>query len=175
MESLRVGWFRTAELLIGQSKAIQVEDHRWEYALFEGVIPEECRAGIDMLRDCGIWEPFPSCTDVDASPRNGLLKFPLHGVRLKGTWELTRVKCPSGNRRKPAWMLRKEQTRLSEVKPRRASWKKRPQASVLERHWKKLPKVGTEAGATMSCRESFSMIRCKPQIAGECLVKCEVC
>jgi len=92
-----------------QHEAIQVEDHRREYAFFEGVIPEGYGAGIVMLWDWGIWEPLPSCTDVDVSLRNGLLKFTLHGVRLKGMWELTRVKRSSGNRRKPVRMLAKKQ------------------------------------------------------------------
>jgi len=91
-----------------QRKAVQVEDHRREYAFFEGVIPEGYGAGIVMLWDWGIWEPLPSCEDVDVSLRNGLLKFTLHGARLKGIWELTRVECSSENRRKPVWMLAKK-------------------------------------------------------------------
>jgi bifunctional non-homologous end joining protein LigD len=90
-------------------QAVQVEDHRREYAFFEGVIPEGYGAGIVMLWDWGTWEPLPSCTDVDASLRGGLLKFIVHGEKLKGVWVLTRVKHSAGNRRKPVWMLAKEQ------------------------------------------------------------------
>jgi len=92
-----------------QREAIQVEDHRREYAFFEGVIHEGYGAGIVMLWDWGIWESLPSCAEVDASLRSGLLKFILHGEKLKGVWVLTRVKHSAGNCRKPVWMLAKEQ------------------------------------------------------------------
>jgi bifunctional non-homologous end joining protein LigD len=92
-----------------QREAIQVNDHRREYAFFEGVIPEGYGAGIVMLWDWGTWEPLPSCTDVDACLRGGLLKFILHGEKLKGVWALSCVKRSVGNSRKTVWMLAKEQ------------------------------------------------------------------
>jgi bifunctional non-homologous end joining protein LigD len=92
-----------------QREAIQVVDHRREYAFFEGVIAEGYGAGIVMLWDWGTWEPLPGHTDVDASLRSGLLKFILHGEKLKGVWVLTRVKDSEGNHGRPIWMLAKEQ------------------------------------------------------------------
>jgi bifunctional non-homologous end joining protein LigD len=92
-----------------QREAIQVEDHRREYAFFEGVIPEGYGAGIVMLWDWGTWEPLPGCIDVDASLRVGHLRFTLRGEKLKGIWALTRVKHLAENRRRPIWMLVKEQ------------------------------------------------------------------
>ena len=92
-----------------QREAIQVEDHRREYAFFEGVIPEGYGAGIVMLWDWGTWEPLPCCTSVDASLRDGLLKFILHGEKLRGIWVLTCAKYSAGNRRKSLWWLTKEQ------------------------------------------------------------------
>jgi bifunctional non-homologous end joining protein LigD len=92
-----------------EHEAIQVEDHRREYAFFEGVIAEGYGAGIVMLWDWGTWEPLPDYTDVDASLRGGLLKFILHGEKLKGVWVLTRAKHSAENRRKAVWTLAKEQ------------------------------------------------------------------
>lgn len=90
-------------------EAIQVGDHRREYAFFEGVILEGYGAGTVMMWDWGTWEPLPGYTDVDASLRNGLLKFILHGEKLMGVWVLTRMKCSPENHRNPIWMLAKEQ------------------------------------------------------------------
>jgi bifunctional non-homologous end joining protein LigD len=92
-----------------QREAIQVEDHRREYAFFEGVIPEGYGAGIVMLWDWGTWEPLPSCIDVDASLRVGHLRFMLRGEKLKGIWALTRAKHLAKSRRRLVWMLVKEQ------------------------------------------------------------------
>lgn len=92
-----------------QREAIQVADHRREHAFFEGVISEGYGAGTVMLWDWGTWEPLPGCTDVDAGLRNGLLRFTLHGEKLKGIWALTRVKRSAGIRRNPVWMLTREQ------------------------------------------------------------------
>ena len=89
-------------------EAIEVADHRREFAFFEGVIPEGYGAGTVMLWDWGTWEPLPGYTDVDTCLRDGVLKFILHGERLKGIWGLTRVKRGDGHR-KPVWRLTKEQ------------------------------------------------------------------
>jgi bifunctional non-homologous end joining protein LigD len=90
-------------------EAIEVEDHRRENAFFEGVIPEGYGAGTVMVWDWGTWEPRPGYTDVDASLRNGLLKFTLEGEKLKGNWILARVFRLGGSRRNPVWMLTKEE------------------------------------------------------------------
>jgi bifunctional non-homologous end joining protein LigD len=99
-----------------QREAIQVADHRRENAFFEGVIAKGYGAGTVMLWDWGTWEPLPGFTDVDASLRNGILKFILHGEKLKGIWALTRVKHPAGNRREPIWLLTKEQDSFARSK-----------------------------------------------------------
>ena len=92
-----------------QREAIQVEDHRREYAFFEGVIRGKPGAGTVMQWDWGTWEPFPDYTDVDACLRNGPLRFILHGEKLEGIWVLIRLKRFSRNRRSPIWLLIKEQ------------------------------------------------------------------
>lgn len=86
-----------------------MEDHSRENAFFEGVISEGYGAGTVMQWDWGTWEPLLGYTDVDASLRNGRLRFKLHGEKLKGEWELTRVNHSEGSRRDPIWKLTKVQ------------------------------------------------------------------
>src|SRR5215203_2403862 len=69
--------------------AMHVEDHPFDYSMFEGVIPEGYGAGIVMLWDHGTWEP--ESEDVDAALRKGDLKFRLNGYKLKGSWVLVKT------------------------------------------------------------------------------------
>src|SRR5215213_10578437 len=72
--------------------AMRVEDHPYDYADFEGVIPEGYGAGIVMVWDKGTWTPEPGFEDVDAAMAAGELKFKLEGVKLKGSWVLVRTR-----------------------------------------------------------------------------------
>src|SRR5947208_7608904 len=65
--------------------AMRVEDHPYDYADFEGVIPEGYGAGIVMVWDKGTWTPEPGFEDVDTALVNGELKFRLDGIKLKGS------------------------------------------------------------------------------------------
>jgi bifunctional non-homologous end joining protein LigD len=88
--------------------AVQVEDHPIEYGGFEGIIPAgQYGGGTVMLWDQGTWEPQPYSHDVDASLRDGQLKFILHGTKLHGKWALIRMK-PRPKETKPTWLLIKE-------------------------------------------------------------------
>jgi bifunctional non-homologous end joining protein LigD len=71
--------------------AMRVEDHPYDYADFEGVIPEGYGAGIVMVWDKGTWAPEPGFEDVGEALVNGELKFRLDGVKLKGSWVLVRT------------------------------------------------------------------------------------
>jgi len=89
--------------------AMAVEDHPVEYGGFEGVIPEgQYGGGTVMVWDRGTWEP--ESPDVDASLRDGELKFTLHGSKLKGSWVLVRTK-PIGKSGRSSWLLIKHKDR----------------------------------------------------------------
>lgn len=83
-------------------KAIEMDDHRLEYIMFEGVHP----TGPIILWDLGAWEPFPDCDDVTASLRRGILRFRLYGEKLKGGWILRRTARINPGLR-PVWTLSK--------------------------------------------------------------------
>ena len=80
--------------------AVMVEDHPLSYRSFEGVIPKgEYGAGAVMLWDYGTWELVDG-KRLDL--KKGLIKFKLHGKRLKGLWTLVLM---SDNN----WLLIKDQ------------------------------------------------------------------
>jgi bifunctional non-homologous end joining protein LigD len=84
--------------------AVEVEDHPLEYRTFEGTIDEGYGAGTVMVWDQGIWEPAPEVDDPAAGLAKGNLKFILHGERLRGGWDLVRMK-PRPKERQPQWLL----------------------------------------------------------------------
>jgi bifunctional non-homologous end joining protein LigD len=88
--------------------AVEVEDHPIEYGEFEGVIPQgEYGGGTVMLWDRGSWTP---ADPVPAEAyRNGMLKFALHGEKLRGNWMLVRLRGrKKQDERQHNWLLVKE-------------------------------------------------------------------
>jgi bifunctional non-homologous end joining protein LigD len=85
--------------------AMHVEDHPFEYGMFEGVIPEGYGAGIVMLWDKGEW--IPEVDDVAKALTKGDLKFKLDGFKLKGSWALVRTRGYGGGSRDASrsWLL----------------------------------------------------------------------
>ena len=83
--------------------AVETEDHPFEYASFEGVIPaKEYGAGNVIVWDCGVYSPdegqkysFDDRDEAEARIRdelaNGKLSFFLRGEKLKGSFALVRT------------------------------------------------------------------------------------
>ncbi|HYF07747.1 MAG TPA: DNA ligase D, partial [Acetobacteraceae bacterium] len=94
--------------------AVEVEDHPLDYANFEGTIEEGYGAGTVMVWDQGTWEPAPEVADPAEALARGNLKFLLHGERLRGGWDLVRMK-PRPKERQPQWLLFKR--RDGEARP----------------------------------------------------------
>lgn len=83
--------------------AVRTEDHPLDYGSFEGTIPQgQYGGGTVMLWDNGTWEPKG---DVNAGLKKGHLSFTLHGQRLKGDWDLIRMR---GDDKRENWLLIKE-------------------------------------------------------------------
>ncbi|HSI87075.1 MAG: non-homologous end-joining DNA ligase [Candidatus Methylacidiphilales bacterium] len=120
--------------------ALMVEDHPFDYAQFEGTIPEgNYGAGTVMVWDTGTWE------NLGPEPHEGLKKGKLHfrlsGKKLKGEWALVKMhgaRATKGNE----WLL------LKHGEPMRAISARRDNTSALsgrtlaqiekspEREWK---------------------------------------
>jgi bifunctional non-homologous end joining protein LigD len=110
--------------------AVHVEDHPFEYASFEGVIPEkQYGAGEVIVWDCGVYSPdedgrtwFHDRDEAQRRLRAGLEQGKLHvflrGEKLKGSFVLVRTKEARN------WFLIKHRDRFvesGEITDRRAS------------------------------------------------------
>jgi bifunctional non-homologous end joining protein LigD len=93
--------------------AVRTEDHPLAYGSFEGRIPAgEYGAGAVLLWDRGTWTP---AGDPHEGLARGKLAFDLTGHKLRGRWELVRMKDPR-QQRKETWLLFKKRDR--EARPR---------------------------------------------------------
>ena len=83
--------------------AMETEDHPYDYASFEGVIPpKQYGAGEVIVWDCGVYSPdeqglwFHDRAAAQEQIRTGFAKgklsFQLRGVKLKGSFALVRMK-----------------------------------------------------------------------------------
>jgi bifunctional non-homologous end joining protein LigD len=98
--------------------AVHVEDHPYEYASFEGVIPPgQYGAGEVIVWDCGLYSPdegaeywFHDRAEAEKRVREGIeqgkLSFLLRGEKLKGSFALVRTKEAKN------WLLIKHKDRF---------------------------------------------------------------
>ena len=85
--------------------AVHVEDHPLSYAGFEGSIPAgSYGAGDVIVWDRGTWQP---AGDAKAALAAGKLAFELHGQKLRGAWELVRMRGGARQQREH-WLLFKK-------------------------------------------------------------------
>ena len=98
--------------------AVRTEDHPFDYASFEGVIPpKQYGAGEVIVWDCGVYSPdedgatwFHDRAAAQSLLREGLdkgkLSFQLRGAKLKGSFALVRTKDADN------WLLLKHRDRF---------------------------------------------------------------
>jgi bifunctional non-homologous end joining protein LigD len=97
--------------------AMMVEDHPYDYAHFEGTIPEgNYGAGTVMVWDIGTWE------NLGPEPHEGLksgkLHFKLEGKKLKGEWALVKMHGPRATKGNE-WLLLKHGTAMKAISAQR--------------------------------------------------------
>lgn len=105
--------------------AMMTEDHPYDYAGFEGVIPEgNYGAGNVIIWDEGAWEFLEPGDDPVKALRGGKLTFRMYGKKMFGEWALVRIKGRSGGKGNE-WLLLKhrdeyanEKVDITEVAPR---------------------------------------------------------
>jgi bifunctional non-homologous end joining protein LigD len=92
--------------------AVRTEDHPVEYGAFEGTIPKgEYGGGTVMLWDRGTWRPLH---DPQLGLEQGHLHFALDGGRLKGEWNLVRLR-PDRRGGRENWLLIKSRDGFAEA------------------------------------------------------------
>jgi bifunctional non-homologous end joining protein LigD len=92
--------------------AMMTEDHPYDYAGFEGVIPaNNYGAGNVIIWDNGTWEFIGPGDDPVKAIRSGDLKFRMFGKKMFGEWALFRIKgrSPKGNE----WLLVKHRDKFA--------------------------------------------------------------
>lgn len=96
--------------------AVMVEDHPYDYAWFEGVIPEgQYGAGPVMVWDIGTYKMVK---EIDGKPmtmdealKHGIIEVELSGKKLKGKFALIHTKFRDGHQ----WLLVKMQDKFAKV------------------------------------------------------------
>jgi bifunctional non-homologous end joining protein LigD len=102
--------------------AVMVEDHPFDYASFEGVIPKgEYGGGQVIVWDAGTYSPdeegklsFDNREEAEARMRRGIeegkISVFLRGYKLKGSWTLVRTKRAANE-----WLLIKHNDRFADT------------------------------------------------------------
>lgn len=121
--------------------AMMTEDHPYDYADFEGVIPEgNYGAGNVIVWDNGQWEFIEPGDDPVKALKSGKLTFRLYGKKMFGEWALVRIRgrSPKGNE----WLLLKHRDEwandridVTEVAPRSIFSNKLVEEVGPERVW----------------------------------------
>lgn len=106
--------------------AMMTEDHPYDYASFEGVIPAgNYGAGNVIIWDEGHWEFIEPGDDPVKAVQSGKLTFRLFGKKMFGEWALVKIRGRAGSSRGNEWLLLKhrdafanEEIDVTEVAPR---------------------------------------------------------
>jgi bifunctional non-homologous end joining protein LigD len=88
--------------------AMMTEDHPYDYASFEGQIPEgNYGAGNVIIWDNGQWEFIEPGDDPVAALKSGKLTFRMYGKKMFGEWALVRIGGRSKSDKGNEWLLLK--------------------------------------------------------------------
>jgi bifunctional non-homologous end joining protein LigD len=94
--------------------AVHVEDHPLDYLLFEGTLPEgDYGAGEVIVWDYGEFEVVGPTGDAAVALSEGVLRFALHGTKLRGEWAIIRTRMGGGKREN--WLLQKAQDEFAQA------------------------------------------------------------
>ena len=106
--------------------AMMTEDHPYDYAAFEGVIPAgNYGGGKVIIWDHGTWEFIEPGDDPVKALKAGKLTFRLQGKKMFGEWALVKIHGKGGSDKGNEWLLLKhrdgyanEEIDITEVAPR---------------------------------------------------------
>src|SRR2546423_2431689 len=133
--------------------AMMTEDHPYDYARFEGVIPEgNYGAGNVIIWDNGEWEFIEPGDDPVKALKSGKLTFRLFGKKMFGEWALVKIKGRSDGKGNE-WLLLKHRDQyasadvdVTEVAPRSVISNKDVDEIGGERTWESNRKASSRRG-----------------------------
>jgi bifunctional non-homologous end joining protein LigD len=97
--------------------AMMTEDHPYDYAAFEGVIPEgNYGAGNVIIWDQGRWEFIEPGDDPVAALQSGKLTFRMHGKKMFGEWALVKIRGKGSSDKGNEWLLLKHRDEFANEK-----------------------------------------------------------
>jgi bifunctional non-homologous end joining protein LigD len=136
--------------------AMMTEDHPYDYAGFEGVIPEgNYGAGKVIIWDNGTWEFIEPGEDPVKALKSGKLTFRLNGRKLFGEWALVQIRGRSGKNNE--WLLLKhrdawanDKIDVTAVAPRSVVSNRKVEEIGSERQWQSNRGAITRKARTMA-------------------------
>jgi bifunctional non-homologous end joining protein LigD len=97
--------------------AMMTEDHPYDYAAFEGVIPEgNYGAGNVIIWDQGRWEHIEPGDDPVAALKSGKLTFRMFGKKMFGEWALVKIRGKGSSDKGNEWLLLKHRDEFANEK-----------------------------------------------------------
>lgn len=138
--------------------AMMTEDHPYDYASFEGVIPEgNYGAGNVIIWDNGTWEFIEPGDDPVKALKQGKLTFRMFGKKIFGEWALVKIhgRSPKGNE----WLLLKHRDEyanpnvdVTEVAPRSVVSNLGVDEIGSENTWQSNRKASSRRAPTLAAR-----------------------
>jgi bifunctional non-homologous end joining protein LigD len=140
--------------------AMMTEDHPYDYAAFEGVIPEgNYGAGNVIIWDQGTWEFIEPGDDPVAALKAGKLTFRLQGKKMFGEWALVRIRGKGKSDRGNEWLLLKhrdqfanDQVDVTKVAPRSVISNKTIDTIGGENVWQSNRKASSRKAPTIAAK-----------------------
>jgi bifunctional non-homologous end joining protein LigD len=141
--------------------AMMTEDHPYDYAAFEGVIPAGNYGGGNVIIwDEGAWEFIEPGDDPVKALASGKLTFRLYGKKMFGEWALVRIRGKGKSDRGNEWLLLKhrdefanEAVDVTKVAPRSVVSQKLVEEIGSENVWiSNRSAAGSKGRPTMAAR-----------------------
>jgi len=141
---------------------MMTEDHPYDYASFEGVIPEgNYGAGNVIIWDEGRWEFIEPGDDPVKALASGKLTFRLFGKKMFGEWALVRIQGKGSSDKGNEWLLLKhrdawanENVDITEVAPLSVVSNLRVEEIGGENVWISNRKAASRKAPTLAARLS---------------------
>jgi bifunctional non-homologous end joining protein LigD len=140
--------------------AMMTEDHPYDYAAFEGVIPAgNYGAGNVIIWDQGTWEFIEPGDDPVKAVKSGKLTFRLYGRKMFGEWALVKIRGKSGSDKGNEWLLLKhrdefanEDVDVTKVAPRSVVSNKTVEEVSGENIWESNRKSTSRKAPTLAAK-----------------------